>query len=217
MWVSALIEREPPSPTVDRRSADSRPMNKSAQFILLLAVALSTIPLTGCGGRGGAAPLIDIEGYEQAMVRFPGSPDAIDEGIARFQSTFEDLTAPDVGPRFQQTYAETFFFNDTLHSISERASLVDYMERTGAALSESQVIVHQVIREQADVYVRWTMEFKTRAAGRDIHSKSIGVTHLRFDESGQVVLHQDFWDSGHALYAHIPFVGFAVKRARNSM
>lgn len=185
---------------------------------LFLAIVFTAVPLAGCGGKGGAAPpLIDIAGYEEALVRFPGSMDAIDEGVARFQSTFEDLTDPNVGSRFQQTYAETFFFNDTLHTISERAALVDYMARTGAALGESHVIVHQVIRDDADVYVRWTMEFKTEAAGRDIHSHSIGMTHLRFNERGQVVLHQDFWDSGHALYAHLPFVGFAVKRARSSM
>jgi len=188
-----------------------------ARLSLLLAIALTALPLSGCGGRGGTAPLIDIEGYEQALERFPGSLVAVDKGVARFQSTFEDLTAPDVGPRFQQTYAETFFFNDTLHTIENRAALVDYMARTGAGLAESEVIVHQVIRDQADVYVRWTMEFKTEAAGHDIHSQSIGMTHLRFNERGQVVLHQDFWDSGHALYAHLPFVGFAVRRARSSM
>ncbi len=185
--------------------------------MLVTAFLSAALLLVGCGGRGGAAPLIDIEGYEQALGRFAGSTSAIDEGVARFQSTFDDLTAENIGSLFQQTYAESLFFNDTLHTFNDRSALVDYMEKTGAGLSESHVIVHQVIRDNTDVYVRWTMEFKTAAAGRDIHSRSIGMTHLRFNDDGEVVLHQDFWDSGHALYAHIPFVGFAVKRARSSM
>jgi hypothetical protein len=192
-------------------------MVNPARQTLFAVLLLAMLALSGCGGRGGTAPLIDIEGYEQALNQYPGSAVAIDEGVARFQATFEDLTASDVGPRFEQTYAENFFFNDTLHTISDRSALVDYMARTGAALTESQVTVHQVIRDNADVYVRWTMDFKIEAAGRDIHSQSIGMTHLRFNEAGEVVLHQDFWDSGHALYAHLPFVGFAVKRARSSM
>jgi hypothetical protein len=161
--------------------------------------------------------MIDVDGYDQAMEQFAGSVIGIDAGLERFQATFEDLTAPDIGDQFRDTYAESFFFNDTLHSIKDPDKLVDYMVKTGSALSESKVDVHQIIRDNSDVFVRWTMEFKTRAAGRNIHSRSIGMTHLRFDDSGRIVLHQDFWDSGHALYAHLPFVGFAVRRARSAM
>jgi hypothetical protein len=161
--------------------------------------------------------MIDMEGYERALSAFPGSTKAIDIGLERFEATFSDLTAPDIAERFRQTYAEELFFNDTLHTIDQREPLAEYMGRTGAGLSESVVDVHQVVRDGTDVYVRWSMEFKTRAAGRDIHSRSIGMTHLRFNEAGHIVLHQDFWDSGHALYAHLPFVGFAVRRARSAM
>lgn len=161
--------------------------------------------------------MIDVDGYQQAMADFPGSTDAIDTGLERFQSTFHDLTAPDIADRFRDTYAETLFFNDTLHTIDRLDDLAEYMAKTGAGLSESTVDVQQIVRDGPDVFIRWTMEFKTRAAGRKIHSRSIGMTHLRFDETGRIVLHQDFWDSGHALYAHLPIVGFAVRRARSAM
>ncbi len=158
-----------------------------------------------------------IEPYEQAMAKFPGSEVGIDAGVARFKETYADLTDPRLADRIRETYADALFFNDTLHTFSRVEELADYMEKTGAGLHESIVEVHQVIADGPDVYLRWTMEFKTRAVGRDIHSRSIGMTHLRFDDDGRVVLHQDFWDSGHALYAHLPFVGFAVRRARSSM
>ncbi len=173
--------------------------------------------LSGCSGRGGATALVDVAAYDRAMQDHPGSTLAIEDGLARFQATFDDLTAPDIADRFRDTYAEELFFDDTLHTIEQREALADYMGRTGSGLKESKVEVHQVLRDGADVFVRWSMEFRTRAAGRNIHSHSIGMTHLRFDETGRVVLHQDFWDSGHALYAHLPFVGFAVRRARSAM
>ena len=158
-----------------------------------------------------------IEAYEQAMRDFPGSEAAIDAGVARFKAAYADLTDPRLADKIRETYAETLFFNDTLHTFHRLDDLVEYMARTGAGLHESVVKVHHVIRDGADVYVRWTMEFKTRAVGRDIHSRSIGMSHLRFDEQGRVVLHQDFWDSGHGLYAHLPFVGFAVRRAQRAL
>ncbi|QOC23339.1 nuclear transport factor 2 family protein [Wenzhouxiangella sp. AB-CW3] len=158
-----------------------------------------------------------VSEYDQALSRFAGQDAQIEQGLERFAAAFSDLTAPDLAERFQALYASEIYFNDTLHVFHERDALVDYMRRTGASLTESHVEIKQVIQDEADVYVRWVMEFKTRAAGRDVHSHSIGMTHLRFDENGQVVLHQDFWDSGHALYAHLPFVGFAIRQARNRM
>lgn len=162
--------------------------------------------------------MIDLVGpYEQAMRDFPGSELAIQAGVERFKASYSDLTDPQLEQMIRDTYAERLFFNDTLHSFHQRGDLAEYMRRTGAGLSESSVEVHQVVIDGPDVFVRWTMEFHTRAVRRDIRSRSIGMSHLRFDEDGRVVLHQDFWDSGHGLYAHLPFVGFAVRRARRAM
>lgn len=158
-----------------------------------------------------------VDQYEQALERFPGDSGQIEQGLEHFAQAFADLTADDIAETFDSLYAESLYFNDTIHAFHTRADLVAYMSRIGSSLSESHVDIKQVMRDGNDVFVRWTMEFRTRAAGRDVHSHSIGMTHLRFDGEGRVVLHQDFWDSGNALYAHLPFVGFAVKRARNAM
>lgn len=158
-----------------------------------------------------------IEPYENALRDLPGSTQAVDLGLERFKATYKDLTDPRLPQMIRETYAESLFFNDTLHTFHRIDDLAEYMTRTGAGLSESLVSVQQVVRDGPDVYVRWTMEFKTRAVRRDIHSRSIGISHLRFDEEGRVVLHQDFWDSGHGLYMHLPFVGFAVRRARKAL
>ncbi|TVS10812.1 MAG: nuclear transport factor 2 family protein [Wenzhouxiangella sp.] len=191
----------------------------ATSFKLMVTALLVTalVAISACGGRGGMADLDIIDGYEQAMTDFPGSTRAIDEGLARFKASYADLTSPTLADDISATYASTLYFNDTLHTFSKLEDLAAYMKQTGSALSESSVDVHQVIRDGADVYVRWTMEFKSRAVGRNIHSRSIGVSHLRFDEEGRVVLHQDFWDSGHALYAHLPIVGFFVRRARSAL
>ena len=156
----------------------------------------------------------DIDDYELALASHPGSVEGIEKGLVAFESGFGDLTSPDLATRMNALYAPSIYFNDTLHVFRQRDELVDYLARTGAGLSESRVEVRQVVTDGADVFIRWQMTFKTRAAGKDIHSDSIGMTHLRFNPDGQVVLHQDFWDSGHGLYAHLPVVGFIVRRAR---
>ncbi|MGY6554445.1 MAG: nuclear transport factor 2 family protein [Wenzhouxiangella sp.] len=183
----------------------------------LAALIIAMLLLNGCGQRN-ASSVIDLVGpYEQALQDFPGSTAALAAGIERFKTTFSDFTDPQLEAKIRATYAERLFFNDTLHSFHRLDDLADYMARTGEAVSASRVTVHQVVTDGVDVYVRWSMEFRTRAVGRDVHSHSIGMSHLRFDEDGRVVLHQDFWDSGHGLYAHLPFVGFAVRRARRAL
>ncbi len=192
-------------------------MNRITVIKLLFgAVAIGALT-AGCLARSEMMDATTVSEYQQALERFSGNDSHIDQGLARFEAAFADLTAEDRSERFEALYAPQLYFNDTLHVFHTRDELVDYMTRTGGSLSESRVDIEHIVRDGNDVYVRWTMEFRTRAAGRDIHSHSIGMTHLRFDTEGRVTLHQDFWDSGHALYAHLPFVGFAVRQAHSRM
>jgi hypothetical protein len=46
---------------------------------------------------------------------------------------------------------------------------------------------------------------------QSVVSDTIGITHLRFNEAGRVILHQDFWDTGLGFYQHIPVLGRVVK------
>jgi hypothetical protein len=192
-------------------------MNKRVFLKSLTIMALSGLVAVGCIARGDTVPNGVIDSYEQALERFAGDVAGIDVGLARFRESYADLTNDRIGDRMAELYAAEMFFNDTLHTFQTRAELVDYMSRTGSSLSESRIEVRQVMSDGPDVFVRWTMSFHTRALGQDIRSESIGMSHLRFNAEGEVVLHQDFWDSGHALYAHLPFVGFAVRRARDRL
>jgi ketosteroid isomerase-like protein len=109
------------------------------------------------------------------------------------------------------------YFNDSLKTFQSLQPLVEYMESTSRMLDESSVEVQQVIRDGNDVFVRWTMTFASSAMGRKITSESIGMTHLRFDPEGRIVLHQDFWDSAAGLYRNLPVVGYALQKVDQNM
>lgn len=192
-------------------------MYKHSFFMRFFTVALIMTAATACAGSG---PMMDeqtVSSYHDALERLPGDASAIEDGVANFQQTYGDLTRDNLAERVAELYAEDLYFNDTVHIIRDRETLVDYMARTGQNLDQNRVSVHKVIRDGADVYVRWEMTFVTRAVGKKIESHSIGMTHLRFNAEGRIILHQDFWDSGSALYAHLPVVGFFVRRAQGAM
>ncbi len=190
---------------------------KTALKVLAAFVVVIIITI-GCIARGGSTmDNFSETAYEAALDRFPGSSESIDAGLDAFVAGYGNLAHENLRARISELYAEQLYFNDTIHTFTSRDDLVNYLGKTGDALDESVVEVKQVMRDGNDVFVRWSMDFKLRAVGREIHSRSIGMTHLRFNERGQVLVHQDFWDSGHALYAKLPIVGFFIRRAHSQM
>jgi hypothetical protein len=55
------------------------------------------------------------------------------------------------------------------------------------------------------------MQARFTPVRREVISDTLGVTHIRFNAQGEVVLHQDFWDSGLGFYSHIPVLGAGVR------
>jgi hypothetical protein len=182
-----------------------------------LVVLLTAVIVVACVARGGTVDNFSEREYEAALDRFTGSTAAIDQGLEAFRLGYGDLAHEDLRGRIAKLYAPELYFNDTIHTLTTREEMVDYLGKTGDALDESTVEIKQVLRDGNDVFVRWSMDFRLRAVGREIHSQSIGMTHLRFNDEGQVLVHQDFWDSGHALYAQIPIVGFFIRRVHARM
>lgn len=150
------------------------------------------------------------ESYQTAMRTLPGSTVAIDQGLERFRATFADLSSPTTRANVVALYAETIYFHDTLHRFDRNENLAAYMASMAQSIESSSVHIDQVVRDEADVFVRWTMHFVIRARGRELDSESIGMTHLRFNDRGEIILHQDFWDPASSLYRHIPVLGWLM-------
>lgn len=189
------------------------PLRSTRLLILLLAIALGT---TACAGRERGPNFTDQ--YMEALDRFPASTSTdIAAGVDRFVAVFTHLTDDDVGERALLAYADTLFFNDTLHTATSSRQLADYLAATGEAVDDVEVEVLSWIEDNGDVYVRWTMRTRFSVTGRKVDSRTIGMTHLRFNDDGQITLHQDFWDSSQGLYEHIPVMGGMVRWIRGRL
>lgn len=164
-----------------------------------------------------AAPKPFAEDYQRALQMYPGRETAIETGLEDFEAVYGNLTHPDIGERVERLYADPMYFNDSLKTFESRSRLVEYMTATAEMLDESSVEIDQVLRDGNDVFVRWTMTFASSAVGREISSESIGMTHLRFDEQGRIVLHQDFWDSAAGLYRNLPVIGYTLQKIDQNM
>jgi len=143
--------------------------------------------------------------------------DAERRATERFQNLLSDFKAPDFRARVRQVYAEDLFFNDTLKTVRDVDELERYLGRSGEALEAGRVEFHDVVVADGNYYFRWEMSLTFAKFARGQVHRSVGMSHVRFDRDGRVVLHQDFWDSAGGLFEHIPGLGWLLRRAKSGL
>ncbi|MEZ5440190.1 MAG: nuclear transport factor 2 family protein [Lysobacterales bacterium] len=144
----------------------------------------------------------------------PLTPGSSEEAAAldRFRAFFADFTPAKVALLLPQTYAEDVWFNDTLKTVRGRERLGHYLAESAAAVEACRVQIDDLTHNgQGDYYVRWRMMIRFRRFKRGTDTHSIGISHLRFDERGQVLLHQDYWDATQGLFEHVPVLGSMIR------
>lgn len=183
---------------------------------LMALAACATAP------RGGSEEswmeyLETVSRLEAEGAAFEPGSDEERRAIERFQALLGDFKAPDFRSRIREVYAEDVFFNDTLKTVRGVDGVEEYLVASADAIERGTVEFLDVVAEDGNYYFRWlmTIRFKRFARGED--KRSVGMTHVRFDSEGKVVLHQDFWDSAAGLFEHVPALGWMLRRAKRRL
>ena len=186
---------------------------KTVQHISVLSCIL--LLLVGCAGRPPAPYALD---YQAALLASePQARHVDDDALARFSAVYEDLAGSHLAERVAAAYQQQLYFNDTLHTFTERDALSAYLEQTAARVDHIDLRIERIIQDDIDSWVHWQMTTRARALGKNMQATTIGITHLRFDDNGKVILHQDYWDSTEGLFSHIPFIGPLVNWSRRRL
>lgn len=184
-------------------------MKSIAVFSLVLALS----SLAGCASTGTSQGY--TAAYQQGLKAFPGSADVPQAAIDRFKALYSPLKAAYINQHIDQVYAKSLYFNDTLSTLHDRAALKKHLLATTKRLDYMNLDVQQVWREGDNVFVRWLMKARFTILGSQRESNTIGITQLRFNDQGQVVFHQDFWDSSAGLDQHVPIIGAFARWLRD--
>lgn len=154
--------------------------------------------------------------FELASTEHPGV--ALGEAerqaaVQRFQDFYAEITPDSVASKTGGLYADNVFFNDTLKTLNGRAAVQAYFLKTTSHTEFVRARVVDVAHSGANTYVRWEMDVKFRGGREPV--RTVGMTLLRFDGAGQVVLHQDFWDPAAGFYEHLPVLGGILRWIRS--
>lgn len=138
-------------------------------------------------------------------------------GIARWQALLSDFSTENIRGKVSDVYADEIFFNDTLKTIRSAQALEEYLLETAEMLQYGRVSYEDVAESGADTYVRWRMVYRSKKISRKQDIVTIGMSHLRFDEHGKVILHQDFWDSTRGVFEHVPLIGAGIRAVKKRL
>ncbi|MCX6863077.1 MAG: nuclear transport factor 2 family protein [Verrucomicrobia bacterium] len=177
-------------------------------LFLVIGLGCSSVPRVTDSAAGFRAIRAEMEARPTVVV---GSP-AERQGIERLKLFLSRIDAEAVRSQTLTVYAPDAYLNDTLVSRRGATNIQTYFQATVEAAESITANIEDVSRS-ADgfYYVRWTMDVRMKkvAAGETI--RTLGITLVRFDDQGRVLIHQDYWDSAAGLWDHVPGIGRGIR------
>lgn len=183
--------------------------------LLALCAGCASVEPSGDSVRAYQAALDSTTARKTAALKKGSAEEKA--AVARFQDFFATMTAESVRTKTRQVYAEQAWFNDTLKTLTGAAAIEAYFLTTTTNMESMTVRFDDVAESSGDYYFRWVMDVKLKKLRKGETLRSVGVTHVRFDEQGRVVMHQDYWDAAAGLFEHVPMLGGAIRAIKKRL
>lgn len=144
-------------------------------------------------------------------------PKIAEKGLRSIQNLFRTYTPANIRAHVRETYADTFFFRDGFKYITKIDDLETYMVHGAEPLRSCTFDFEPPIDAgDGNYYLKWIMNVSLESDPKDHVDRALGLSHLRFNQDGKVIFHQDYWDPTDVLYRRIPIanrmIGFVRKR-----
>jgi len=158
-----------------------------------------------------------VTAFNQAMAATtsvqgpPRGSGAEKAAISRFEQFLGYLDEKTARDETEKVYAPDAFLNDTLKTLHGSPAIRDYFIKTAQGLESMTVTFDDVAVSGRNYYFRWTMDTRMKHLAKGKTVRTIGVTLVRFDQQGRVIIHQDFWDSAQGVWDHVPVLGTVIR------
>jgi hypothetical protein len=186
--------------------------------LILLALLVVAILIPACAPNPNTTQRVDE--YNKAL-KDTGSAannQKSAEGLKAFGTFLTKISDKDyVRENTAKVYAPDAYLNDTLVTHHGPEEIQKYFLNTAETMTSYKVTIDDTASSGNEHYVRWTMVFSAPKLNGGKPVESVGMSHVRFNGDGQVIMHQDYWDSGFNIYGQIPVLGGAIESIRRRM
>jgi len=125
---------------------------------------------------------------------------------------FEQFSPADLA-RLDGVYAPEAAFKDPFNEVRGLTAVRAVYAHMFAQLHEPRFEVHDALLAPQACMLTWTFHYASKGApgqARQIR----GSCHLRLDDTGRILVHRDYWDTGEELYAQVPVLGAVIRWLR---
>ena len=128
--------------------------------------------------------------------------------IDKFCDIYQKLNKDNLN-ELTNIYDKDVIFIDAVHQLQGIDELQIYFNKLYKNISFCQFHIEQVISQQGQASIIWTMTFAHKKLNSGAEIKVNGCSHLKFDK--KIYYHRDYLDMGQMLYEHLPVLGKTVK------
>lgn len=178
--------------------------------IITIAMLLLTVLLASCKANS-----FYISDYKQAQQQVASNAINRQQVEELFSYVFLNMKQGNLAERVKSAYADELYFNDTFHTYKTLPNLASYLQKTADRVVRLDAQIDDVSINGSNVYIRWTMTFQVNENSQAL--TSVGITHLRFNDVGKIILHQDYWDGVEGFYRSVPVLGSMLKGVRQRL
>ncbi|MGT2457494.1 nuclear transport factor 2 family protein [Cupriavidus basilensis] len=131
----------------------------------------------------------------------PSAPPTPLDALLHWYETLSPSSLGDIA-RF---YSEDARFKDPFNDVRGREAIRRIFAHMFVAADNPRFVIAEKIGQAgaAQAFVVWNFHFMLKGKPYQVH----GSSHLRFDESGCVTFHRDYWDAAEELWQQLPVLG----------
>ena len=132
----------------------------------------------------------------------------------RALTSFYETLTPNLLNRIGSIYATDVYFKDPFNEVRGIDQVERVFRRMYERLRQPQFFVCSSFQQDNQAFLSWEMSF---VRGNGLPFEIRGATHVRFNASGLVNYHRDYWDTGEELYSKLPLIGALLRSLKRWM
>ncbi|MBB5203016.1 ketosteroid isomerase-like protein [Inhella inkyongensis] len=115
--------------------------------------------------------------------------------------------------RLGELYTEQAYFRDPFNEVRGLAAVQRIFAHMFEQLEAPRFEVLEAFAAQDQAFLTWDFHFLRGGQAQRIH----GSSHLRFDASGRVAYHRDYWDAAEELWEKLPLLGGLLRALKRRL
>ncbi|SEM44712.1 SnoaL-like domain-containing protein [Syntrophus gentianae] len=142
----------------------------------------------------------------------PGS-EVEKHAIETFRLFYEVFSEERIRRSIKTLYAPDAYFRDGFREVQGIEAITAYFISSTDAVSSCTFDIQDVAVHDGNYYFRWIMHL-TLKRNKEKPIQAVGMSHVRFNAQGQIIFHQDYWDTG-IIYEQAPILGRIITWIRS--